>query len=96
MSYHTEAYPDYIAELKRRLGGVGEVGLSDELIGELWGSYSGWMSASWLIVDDGTFGNFTAWLIHCILEGRVLDGSRAAPFGYDFSTLRGSGETPQP
>jgi len=82
VTYYTVTHGADIAELKRRMQGTGEL-LADAVIGELWGSFSGWMSASWLIVDDGTFGNFTAWLIGCLEAGKVLDGSRFAPWGYD-------------
>ena len=51
-----------IAKLRDRMGGEGDV-LSDETIHAAWDEFSTAFDASWLIVSDSTFGNFTGYLL---------------------------------
>jgi hypothetical protein len=53
---------EYVNDLMEALGGTGELTDPDIAV-ELWGDFSGFMDASWLVVDKGTLGNFSAWLI---------------------------------
>jgi hypothetical protein len=53
---------EYVNDLMEALGGTGEFTDPDIAV-ELWGDFSGFMDASWLVVDKGTLGNFSAWLI---------------------------------
>lgn len=68
-------YPDDVAEIIRRFGGVGER-LGPAHVAELWEEYSATLCASWLIVNDHTFGGFCAWLADIVLQTRTAARSR--------------------
>lgn len=54
---------EYVNELMDELGGEGEFTDPDIMV-ELWGEFSEYFDATWLIPSGSMMGNFAAWLVN--------------------------------